>query len=67
MIYLAKKQFNIDLKASFVVGDTHKDVLAGKKAKCKTILLKKKYNNFKFSKPDFAINDFDELLNIIKV
>ena len=67
MIYLAKKQFNIDLKASFVVGDTHKDVLAGKKAKCKTILLKKKYNNFKFSQPDFAISDFDELLNIIKV
>ena len=67
MIYLAKKQFSINLKKSFVVGDSHKDIAAGKKAKCKTILLKKKYNNYKCSNPDFAINDFDELLNIIKV
>ena len=67
MIYLAKKQFNINLKKSFVVGDNNKDIVAGKKAKCKTILLKKKYNNYKFSQPDFAINDFEELLNIIKV
>ncbi len=66
MIYLAKKQFNINLKKSFVVGDSHKDIAAGKKAKCKTILFKKKYNNYKFSRPDFTINDFDELLNIIK-
>ena len=29
--------------------------------------VKKKYNNFKFSKPDFVIKDFKELLNIIKV
>ena len=67
MIYLANKQFNINLKKSFVVGDNHKDIAAGKKAKCKTILLKKKYNNLKFSQPDFAINKFNELLNIIKV
>ena len=67
MIYLAKKNFNINLNRSFVVGDSHKDIFAGKNAKCKTILLKKKYNNYNFSKPDFVIKDFIELLNIIKV
>ena len=67
MIYLAKKKFNINLKKSFVVGDRHKDILAGKNAKCKTILLKKRYNDYKISKPDFIIKDLKELLNIIKV
>ena len=67
MIYLAKKKFGINIKKSFVVGDRHKDIMAGKKVKCKTVMLKKKYNNFKFSKPDFIIKDFKELLNIIKV
>lgn len=66
MIYSAKKKFNINLKKSFVVGDSHKDILAGKNAKCKTILLNKKYNNSKFSQPDFSIDKFNELLKIIK-
>jgi len=67
MIYLAKKQFKLNLKKCFVVGDRDKDIKSGKKAGCKTVLLKKKYNNFNYSNPDFVIYNFKELLNIIKV
>lgn len=39
MILKAAKDFNIDLKESFVVGDSEIDILAGKRAGCKTILI----------------------------
>ncbi len=67
MIFLAKKKYKINLKKSFVIGDTHKDIIAGKKAKCKTILLKKKYNQNLNLNPDFIIKDLKDLLKIIRV
>ena len=67
MIFSAKKKFKLNLKKCFVIGDRGKDIKCGKKAGCKTVLLKKKYNDSKFSNPDFVIKDFKELLNIIKV
>ncbi len=66
MIYLAKKRFNLDLKKSYVVGDRDKDIIAGKKAKCKTVLIKKKYNDYKIINPDFAIGDIKQLIKIVK-
>ena len=39
MILSAARDFNIDLKDSFVIGDRDIDVEAGKRAGCKTILL----------------------------
>jgi len=39
----AKKDFNIDLKKSFCIGDQTMDILAGKRAGCKTILVKTGY------------------------
>tara|TARA_B100001741_G_C16201495_1_gene436079 strand:- start:36 stop:563 length:528 start_codon:yes stop_codon:yes gene_type:complete len=66
MIYLAKKNFKLNLQNSYVVGDRDKDIFAGKKAKCKTVLIKKIYNNKNLSKPDFKIKNFKELLRIIK-
>jgi D,D-heptose 1,7-bisphosphate phosphatase len=35
----AAKDMNIDLVSSFMVGDTEKDIIAGKKAGCKTVLV----------------------------
>ena len=67
MIYLAKKKYKIKLEKSFVVGDTYKDILAGQKAKCQTILLKKKYNKFQKYKPDYVIKNLKDILKIIKV
>ena len=43
MILAAKKKFKLKLKKSYVVGDRDKDIIAGKKAKCRTILINKKF------------------------
>ncbi len=67
MIFRAKKKYKINLNKSFFIGDTDKDIIAGKKGNCKTILLKKKYNKFHNSKPDFIVQNLKEILNIIKV
>ena len=67
MIFSAKKKFKLRLEKSYVVGDRDKDIIAGKKAKCRTILINKKYNNPKISNPDNTIKNFKELLQIIKV
>ncbi|MBQ8439947.1 MAG: HAD-IIIA family hydrolase, partial [Clostridia bacterium] len=39
MILQAARDFHIDLSASWMVGDSDRDVLAGKNAGCKTVLL----------------------------
>ncbi len=67
MIFLAKKKFKLKLNKSFVVGDRDKDILTGKKADCKTILINKKYNNSQISNPNYTIKNFKELLKIIRV
>ncbi|MDZ4786100.1 MAG: HAD-IIIA family hydrolase [bacterium] len=40
MLLRAKEEMNVDLSKSFVIGDTTSDILAGKNAGCKTILVK---------------------------
>lgn len=44
MILTAAKDFGLDLKKSFMVGDTENDTIAGKTAGCKTILIRRPYN-----------------------
>ena len=65
MIIKAQKEWNIDLKRSFVVGDRWKDIRAGESAKCKTILLKKKYSKLERCKPDYIIQNVSEIKKLI--
>lgn len=65
----AKKDFLIDFKKSFMIGDMTQDILAGNTAKIKTILLEKghkgldgKYNVV----PNFRAKNFSEIKKIIK-
>ncbi|MBL7142498.1 MAG: HAD-IIIA family hydrolase [Candidatus Pacebacteria bacterium] len=65
----ARKDFNIDFKKSYLIGDQERDILAGRKIGCKTILVKtglgKSYKNA--VKPDFAAkNLLEAVVNIIK-
>jgi D,D-heptose 1,7-bisphosphate phosphatase len=64
----AEKEFNIDLKNSYVIGDKTVDILAGKKAGCKTILVKTGYggsdNKFKV-RPDFLANNLFEAIKLV--
>lgn len=67
MILQAKKEFDIDLKASFMIGDNEKDVISGKKSGCTTILINT--NDFDVesfaSKPNFAVDSWEEIKSII--
>ena len=39
MILKAKKEYNLDLTKSFVIGDRNSDIVAGRNSGCKTILI----------------------------
>ena len=46
MLLQASKDFNIDLKSSWMIGDSENDILAGKNAGCRTALIgKEDYNS----------------------
>lgn len=68
MIIQAKKEFNLDLKKSFIIGDTDKDIFAGKKMGLTTILVKKKYN-FKYKKAsNYSVNStLDAIKKVLKI
>jgi len=66
MLKKASKQYKVDLKASYVVGDRWKDIETGKKANCKTIFIDRKYNEKIKSKPNYSIKSFYEIERIIK-
>lgn len=66
MILKASKEYNLDLKKSFVIGDRFKDINAGRAANCKTIFIDKNYNEKIKKKPLFVINNFKEISKIFK-
>ena len=61
MLLKAAKEFNIDLSQSFMIGDGDNDVLAGKNAGCKTILL----GNSDNVDADYCCNNLLEAVNYI--
>lgn len=70
MIVKAAKKLGINLKKSFMVGDSTRDVLAGNRAKLRTILVKTGYSGkdpwqFK-SKPDFVVKNLDGAVKVIR-
>jgi len=71
MLRKAMLDHEIDFKKSFFVGDKTSDIKAGKKAGCKTILVKTGYggkDNRHNVKPDFVVSDLlDAVKTILKV
>jgi len=66
MILKAFKEYNLDLKKSYVIGDRYKDINAGRAANCKTILIDRNYNEKIRKKPLFVVNNFKEISKIFK-
>ena len=63
MILQAQKDLNIDLKKSFMIGDSEKDIIAWDKSWCKTILYNGKgldIDKFKI-KPNFIVDSWREI------
>lgn len=56
-------QWNIDLSRSFMVGDSWKDMQAGKQAGCQTILIQRDYNQG--TEADFGVPDVLSAANLI--
>jgi D-glycero-D-manno-heptose 1,7-bisphosphate phosphatase len=63
MLMKAGLQWNIDLSSSFIIGDTWKDMEAGKAAGCKTILLNTPYN--RDIQCDFRVKSLKEAADLI--
>jgi D,D-heptose 1,7-bisphosphate phosphatase len=70
MILKAADDLNINLKQSWMIGDSQKDVDAGINAGCRTILIdspdRQRSQNPDASKPDFFAVNLKEAANIIK-
>jgi len=71
MINKAMKDYNIDARKSFMVGDSMIDVVAGMRAGVKTVLVKtgpghRRDEEFKHAKPNFIARDLLEAVRYIK-
>lgn len=74
MLLRAAKKFELDLKESWMIGDMVTDIIAGKAAGCKTILVKSDYTEHITKtwplfdpnvKSDFEVENLKEAANII--
>ena len=66
MLLDAAEDFSIDLKKSFLIGDSERDILAGKEAGCKTIGVRtgKNIDNFNIH-PDYIFDHILDAVNFI--
>jgi D-glycero-D-manno-heptose 1,7-bisphosphate phosphatase len=60
MLLRAGKRHGIDLKQSFMVGDRWRDIEAGRRAGCRTVLIGDGYAEGIRSKPDIAVPTLTE-------
>ena len=65
MLFEASKNLNVDLAQSFFIGDSDKDIIAGKNAGVKTILLQTDYNTAIHGTGDFNCNSLLEARQIV--
>lgn len=67
MLQQSADALNIDLSQSFFLGDSLKDLQAGKRAGAITILLQTDYNRFIHGLGDMNCNSFEQIFKIIKM
>lgn len=65
LLLKAAKELSIDLNKSYMVGDSESDILAGKRADCKTVLISKDSKSIKIQ-PDFVFKSLIEFANFLK-
>jgi D-glycero-D-manno-heptose 1,7-bisphosphate phosphatase len=71
MIFKAKEKYQIDLKKSYMIGDTWRDIGLAINSGCISILIDRNYDKSltksKKYKPQYIIRKFSELKKIIKL
>jgi D-glycero-D-manno-heptose 1,7-bisphosphate phosphatase len=65
MLLQAAAKYNLDLPSSFMIGDRWKDVEAGRRAGCATILIDCRYTEIEQSIPDYRVHSLDEAAHLI--
>jgi D-glycero-D-manno-heptose 1,7-bisphosphate phosphatase len=67
MFHQADDEHGVDFGASFMIGDSDKDVIAGQEAGTKTIFIRNAYNAEELSRcrPDFIVDEIPEIIEII--
>jgi D-glycero-D-manno-heptose 1,7-bisphosphate phosphatase len=65
MLLAAAREFGVDLAASFMVGDRWRDIEAGRRAGCRTILVDYGYDEDKDMKPDWRVVSLAEAARVI--
>ena len=65
MLLEAARQWQIDLKGSFMVGDRWRDVAAGKAAGCHTFFIDYQYREKCAVKPDTVVASLEEAGGLI--
>ena len=60
MIIEAQKEWKLDIKKCYIIGDSWRDIGAGINAGCKTILIDRKYNMPILYKPDYIVTSLKE-------
>ncbi|MBI5050995.1 MAG: HAD-IIIA family hydrolase, partial [Nitrospirae bacterium] len=63
MLLDGAQKWNIDIKKSFLIGDTWKDIDAGKSAGCKSILIDMPYN--KDDAADFRVDNLFSAADLV--
>lgn len=62
MLFSAKKEYDVELKSSWIIGDRWSDIEAGKNAGCKTIFVDYGYDEKLKSNPDIIVKNVKEIL-----
>ncbi len=63
MLIEASEKWGIELKKSYLIGDSWKDMEAGKSVSCKTILIDMPYNHE--AKSEYRVKNWDEVVETI--
>jgi D-glycero-D-manno-heptose 1,7-bisphosphate phosphatase len=65
MLLEAAAEFGLDLRQSIMVGDRWRDIEAGRKAGCKTVLIKSNYDEKQPEIPDLIVRSLSEAVQPI--
>ena len=65
MLIKAIKEFNINPRLSYMIGDRWSDIKAGKNIGCKTIFINRNYDEKKPILQDYSVNSFSSAARIV--